>query len=82
MPGCLCVEKKSPVVTFSMQQRFGVAVHTGLGVVSHHAMLVLLQRHEESGFLNGVQGAFVDSAAEVLCSGFGPCSSGVNTDMS
>lgn len=70
-------KNNSPVVTFPVQQRFGVAIHAGLGVVSQHAVLVLLQRHEEGGLLNAVQGASVDSAAEVLRSRFGPGGSGV-----
>lgn len=64
-----------PVVTFPMKERFGVAVHISSRVISHHALLLIVQGDEEGSFFNAVQRSLVDPRAEELLPGLSPWNS-------
>lgn len=65
-----------PVITFPMQQGLGITIQTTSFIISHHALLVIIQCHKEGCPLNAVQRAFIDPTAEIFHPGFGPWNSG------
>lgn len=56
----------SPVVTFAMEQRLGVAIQISCRVVSLHALLFIVQRDEECRLLDGVQRLLIEARSEEL----------------
>ncbi len=63
-----------PVITFSMEEGFGITVKwTGLcGVI---ILRLVIQRQEEGSWLNGIQGHFVYSMAEIFNPSLSPWNS-------
>lgn len=55
-----------------MQQWLDVAIQTFSQVIPHDALFLLIQGHKKGSFLNTVQGLFIVSTAEILCSGCSP----------
>jgi len=56
----------SPVVTLPVQQGLGVAVQVPDRVLAAHALLFIVQRHEEGRLLDAIQRSLIDAGAEVL----------------
>lgn len=66
----------SPVITFPMEQRLGVAVQVSCWVVPPHALRFVIQRDKEGRPLDGIQRSLVDTRAEVLLPHLRPGNSG------
>ncbi len=66
----------SPVVAFAVQKGLGIAIQITGGIISPHALLIVIQGNEERRFLNAVQRSLIHSWAEELFPGLRPRDSG------